>query len=387
MKRLLARMDKKLFFTTLVLFIIGLIMIFSASTIASFMRYNVSTHYFFMKQAISLVIGFIAFCIIINLPLKIYHKLIWPLVGILIIVLILLLAYGQAINKSVSWISIMGLFSIQPSEFAKIILILFMAIYYERNKKDLDKYQIVFTPPAITLLIVVLVLAQPDFGTAMIIATLVFLTFLVVPINNEIKRQIIKLIIGIIIVVAMVILVSGRTILSSTQHERLNFTKPCDRYETTGYHVCNGYISINNGGLLGVGLGNSTQKYSYLPYPHTDFIYAIVLEELGLIFGLLFLGLMIYAVYRIMLVAKSSYNITNFIIAYGVGIYILLHILINLTGILGLLPLTGIPLPFFSYGGSFALSLSIALGFVQRAHIENYNYRYKQKLKGKLKNI
>ena len=144
MKRLLARMDKKLFFTTLVLFIIGLIMIFSASTIASFMRYNVSTHYFFMKQAISLVIGFIAFCIIINLPLKIYHKLIWPLVGILIIVLILLLAYGQAINKSVSWISIMGLFSIQPSEFAKIILILFMAIYYERNKKDLDKYQIVY---------------------------------------------------------------------------------------------------------------------------------------------------------------------------------------------------------------------------------------------------
>jgi cell division protein FtsW len=387
MKRLFARMDKQLFLATLFLFIVGLIMIFSASAIASFMRYQVSTYYFFMKQAISLVMGFIAFCIIINLPLKIYKKFIWPFIGILITVLIFLLIYGQAINKSVSWISMAGLFSIQPSEFAKIILILFMAIYYEKNKNNLDKYQVVFTPPAIALLVVILVLAQPDFGTAMVIALIVFLTFIAVPINNKIKKQIVGLLIGIIIVGGVVILASGKSLLSSTQLQRLNFTRPCDRYETTGYHVCNSYISINRGGLLGVGLGNSTQKYSYLPEAHTDFIYAIVLEELGLLMSLALLALMIFVVYRIILIAKNSYNITNFVIAYGVGMYILLHILINLTGIIGLLPLTGIPLPFFSYGGSFALSLSISLGLVQRAQIENYNYRYRKNLKGKLKNI
>ena len=186
-------------------------------------------------------------------------------------------------------------------------------------------------------------------------------------------KDIIKIIIGGILVAIMVMIMSGRTILTSIHLERLNFLVPCSRFETTGYHVCNGYIAINNGGLFGVGLGNSTQKYSYLPEAHTDFIFAIVLEELGLLISLSIICAFAVILWRIVKISRRSNNLMQSMIAYGVFLYILLHLVINLSGLLGLMPLTGIPLPFFSYGGSYLLNLFIALALVQRIHIENYN--------------
>ena len=139
--------------------------------------------------------------------------------------------------------------------------------------------------------------------------------------------------------------------------------------------MCNGYIAINNGGLTGVGIGKSTQKYLYLPEPYTDFIFDIIIEELGVLVGIVILLLYMLVLYRILAIGRQSSSNTGAIICYGVAIYIFLHIAVNLTGILGLVPLTGVPLPFMSYGGSFTICLIIALAAVQKVAIENKKSR------------
>ena len=161
---------------------------------------------------------------------------------------------------------------------------------------------------------------------------------------------------------------------TKTQLDRFNFLKPCTRYQdTSGYQVCNGYIAINSGKLISISPGNSKQKYLYLPEAYTDFIFPIIVEEFGLIIGILVILVYILIIYRIILIGKNSDNIQNQMLCYGVAIFIFSHVIINLVGVLGILPLTGVPLPFLSYGGSFALTVSIALAMVQRVSIENYN--------------
>ena len=144
--------------------------------------------------------------------------------------------------------------------------------------------------------------------------------------------------------------------------------------------MCNGFIAIKNGGLFGLGFGNSTQKYLYLPEAHTDFIFPIIIEELGLIVGIFIIIGYAFILYRILLIAKASTNVRNSILAYGTFIYLLLHILINLMGVLALIPLTGVPLPFFSYGGSFTLNEVFMLSICQRVSIETKNTRLKEKI-------
>ena len=143
--------------------------------------------------------------------------------------------------------------------------------------------------------------------------------------------------------------------------------------------MCNCYIAINNGGLTGVGLGNSTQKYLYLPEPYTDFIFAIIVEELGVVTGIFIILLYMFVLYRILLIGRRSPNNRGATLCYGVAIYIFLHIAINLLGIMGLMPLTGVPLPFMSYGGSFTICLIAALTIVQRVSYENGILKEKSK--------
>ena len=147
---------------------------------------------------------------------------------------------------------------------------------------------------------------------------------------------------------------------------------PCseEKFYTTGNQVCNSYIAFNNGNMWGKGLGNSTQKYLYLPESHTDFIFAVVVEELGFFqSSLIIIGYFIL-LWRIIYIGNKSSSSRGSVMCYGVAIYIFLHMSINLLGIMGLLPLTGVPLPFLSYGGSFTISLILALTIVQRVAIE-----------------
>ncbi|MBE6153077.1 MAG: FtsW/RodA/SpoVE family cell cycle protein [Firmicutes bacterium] len=370
-KKVLSKIDKPLFFSMLIFFIFGLIMIFSASTIVSVIGFNKEPYSFFIKQALFLFVGLIAFFIILFIPTKNYSKFSNTLLITVLLALAGLFVYGKVTNNAMSWYYI-GPFSLQPSEFAKTILIIYMGTYYYKNRKNLNSQNIILKPLYAALMIFALVFLQPDLGTGIIIAAIAILIYFSLPIKTVYKKNMITILLIVAIMFIGLYLVAGKKILTTTQLNRFNYKEPCKRYtENTGYQVCNGYIAINNGGLFGVGLGNSTQKYLYLPEAHTDFIFPIVIEELGVITGIAVILMYIFIIYRILKISRDSNNLGNSVMAYGIAAYIFCHIAVNLVGILGLGPMTGVPLPFLSYGGSFALNLMITFGIVQRIAIEN----------------
>lgn len=368
-KDIIKNIDKPLFILTLVLFVLGLVMIFSASNVTSYMNGG-SPYAYFFRQGLFLLISFIICILLVKFNTKFYGMMSNLLLIVFVGILLLLLIYGKSINYAVSWIAI-GPFTLQPSEFIKVIMIVFMARFYEANEKKLKNFFVAITPLIVGVIIAFLIMLQPDLGTAIIFSILTGVIFFSAPISKMIKTKVVFLFIGMAFFMGAVLLMSGGSILQSRQLERFNFTRPCDRLLDTGNQVCNGYIAINNGGLAGIGLGNSTQKYLYLPYPYTDFIFAVIVEELGLVVGILIILSYIYLLYRILKIGRESYTNRGALLCYGVAIYIFLHIAVNLMGLFGLMPMTGVPLPFMSYGGSFTLCLMVSLAMVQRVNIEN----------------
>ena len=369
MKEIIKYVDKPLLIVSVLLFIIGLIMVFSASNVTAYMSHDVSPYNYFIKQGLFLLVGLIMSLIMIKFTTKAYGVFSWGLLLIIIVSLLMLLVIGQAKNRAISWYDL-GPISIQPSEFAKVITIVWLARYYEKNKK-MTSYTKSLFPIGVCLLITFLIFIQPDLGTAIIYTVIVGVMFLAAPIIKEIKTKTIFALLGLIVFAGIVLIGSGKTVLLERQLERFDFTNPCDKLLTTGNQVCNCYIAINNGGLTGVGLGNSTQKYLYLPEPYTDFIFAIIVEELGIIFGVGIIIMYIFLLYRILKIGRDSPTNRGALLCYGVAVYIFLHIAINLMGIFGLMPMTGVPLPFMSYGGSFTICLIAALTIVQRVSVEN----------------
>jgi len=370
MKKIVKNIDKPLLIITVILFIMGLIMVFSASNVTAYMSYAASPYNYFFKQGLVLVGGLFVSLFIINFSTKSYGFFSWVLLIGFTASLVVLLIYGTAKNKAISWFDF-GFFSLQPSEFIKVISIVFLATYYDRNKNKLNRWGVSLFPIAICAGIAGLIFLQPDLGTTIIYGLIVFIIFLAVPIVGEIKYKTIFAGVGFIVITAIVIFGAGKGVLLERQMERFDFKKPCDKILSNGSQVCNCYIAINNGGLTGVGLGNSTQKYLYLPEAYTDFIFAIIVEELGVVTGVLLILSYIFVIFRILLIGRKCPNNRGAVLCYGVAFYIFLHVAVNLLGIMGLMPMTGVPLPFMSYGGSFTLCLIAALSLVQRVCIEN----------------
>lgn len=371
MKKLLSKLDKPLLVVTFIFFIFGLIMILSASSMESYMRYNYSPYHYFLRHAIFLVLGFILFCFIIIFPTKNYKKLDIFIIGVIILALIGLPFLGHNAKNAVSWYKI-GPITIQPSEFAKVALIIYLSSYYEKNKEKLDNQWNIIKPIIVAFIIIGLVIIQPDMGTSVIIGLITLMMFYGVPISKKNRSIFNKIFLGGILVVVLVFITTGGKMLQSYQLDRLNFLDPCERYQDkTGYQLCNGFIAFKNGGLKGQGLGASTQKYLYLPESYTDFIFPIVVEEWGLIVGIVILCAYAFVLFRIIQISRRASNLRRSLICYGVFAYLLTHIIVNLFGVMGMIPLTGVPLPFLSYGGSYTICLMIAMGLVQRVAIES----------------
>lgn len=371
MKMVFKRMDKPLFFVILILCILGLVMVFSSSSVAAVLQYKVSTYHFFKKQLIVMLAGIIfGIFFILRFPIRKYQYLSSFMVIAIIIALGGLFAYGRVTNNAISWYRL-GFFSLQPSEFAKSIVIVYMACYFGKNI-NCERRFFFLRPIIVCAIIAGLIFLQPDLGTAAIMGLTVFLMFMAVPFSKkdkDVKSFKIFGICSILLVVALMIF--GGELLNNEQASRLTYKEPCTRYqEKTGYQVCNGMIAMNNGGLFGVGLGNSTQKYLYLPEAHTDFIFPIIVEELGSIVGAIIILLYIYMFYRILKIAKSAKDLTGSLIAYGTFLVILLHLLVNFGGILALIPLTGVPVPLLSYGGSITLNTIGMLFLTLRVSVE-----------------
>ena len=367
-------MDKTLLFVTIALFVIGLIMVFSASNVTAYMSRETSPYHYFFYQLLFIIFGTVISFIMINgFNTKSIGKISFLFIIFVIGALIYLLISHKvrAINNANSWINL-GFFNFQPSEAIKILTIFWLAYYYDRHKKGLNKWGTVLAPILLCIGVFILIALQPDLGTAGIYAFIVAMIFFSVPLSKDIRAKLSVLtLVGIGLIALLVTSGAADKLLNDRQSSRLTgYKNPCENLLSTGNQVCNGYIALNKGGIDGVGLGKSTQKYLYLPEPYTDFIFDIIVEELGLIWGIFIIILYMITLYRILAIGRASPTNVGATICYGVAVYIFIHIIINLTGVLGLVPLTGVPLPFMSYGGSFTICLIIALAAVQRVSIE-----------------
>lgn len=372
--KILKNVDKILLFITVLLFVIGSIMVFSASNVSFYMRYATSPYKFFVRQLLILVIGLVVSLFIIFINVRTISKFSTFASYCLMISLSLLFVFGEITNSAQSWFGV-GAFNIQPSEFLKVFAIIWLAKYYDSKKKNFSSYVTTLYPILLCFLAFFAIAAQPDLGTAVIFFLIVGFIFLLSKVDSIIKKRIVGVGVGLVVVAVLVVLVGGKSFISDRQMSRITSvlsSSPCseEHYYTDGNQVCNGYIAINNGGLKGMNLGKSIQKYLYLPEAHTDFIFCIIIEELGLVSGIFIILLYILLLFRIILIGKRSLNNRDAIICYGGAFYIFIHILVNLCGVLGLLPMTGVPLPFMSYGGSYALCLMIILAVIQRINVE-----------------
>lgn len=345
---------------------LGLVMVTSASvTLAenqglAFLRY--ANH-----QVLALGIGILAALVVTYIPIGFWQKMSAPLLLITIVSLFVLLIPGvtRAVNGSTRWIFI-GPISVQISEFAKLAMILYVASYLVRRRDEVKQDIAGFLKPVGLLAIVSgLILLEPDFGTAIvIIVTIMGMLFL----GGVPYRRFISL---------FGLAVSGLLLLSVAAPYRMArltaFLDPWADQFNTGYQLTQSLIAFGRGGLLGAGLGNSIQKLLYLPEPHTDFLYAVLAEELGLTGALLVLAFFCILVWRIFsigrkaIVAKEPF--AGFI-AYGIALWLGLQSMINIGVNIGMLPTKGLTLPLMSYGGCSVIVALIALGLVFRIDYE-----------------
>ena len=373
-KRYYNDMDKPLLLITLFLFIFGLFNIVTASSSEAVIRYEQSLFYYFFRQLLMIVSGLLISIYIIKKDTKKYgFPAFVSFLGITFCVLYLFL-YGTFHKGAQNWLTL-GPITFQPSEFVKPIIIVCLALIFDRTKTKLRNakykhYDIIGLILFIGIFNSVIIFLEKDLGTMMILMFIFMTMFLSSPVLKQEKTKTIIFLIIVGLCGLLIIKNQKGYILSEEQMARFNFINPCKNYLDGGYQICNAYIAINNGGLFGLGIGKSQQKYSYIPEPHTDMVFAIIAEEQGLIrSSLIFLA---YAVilYRILNLSSKVGTLRGKYICLGVASYIFAHIAINLGGLFGMLPLTGVPLPFLSYGGSFTLSLIISLALVQRVHIE-----------------
>ena len=369
--KILKKIDVPLFIVMILLIAIGIVMIFSASNVFSVVRYNQSPLGYFIKQSIWAFIALIGFFIILFIDSKHYKKIVYPAILIIIGALVFLIFKGSYINKTRGWLNLIPGVGIQPSELFKLVYILLASIYYDQYKNKLDDPKYLVFPIGWGFLGAGLVFLQPDFGTAMVITLVIIFMFFINPVGKSIK----KIVFIFMILILSLGILSFSSIykkLSKEKQNRINTHGVCtsERFYTDGNQLCNSLIAFNNGGLFGKGLANSSQKYLYLPESHTDFIFPVIVEELGIVGGIVIILLFMFMFYRIILIARSSYN--NFQASYSYAIMFLmaLHLFVNIGGVSTFIPLTGIPIPFLSYGGTSLLFNVIALGFIQRARIE-----------------
>ncbi len=371
--QLVADMDKGLLISTIILFSFGLLNIVTASSSEATAN-NTSLYYFFYQQLKMIFLGVVAGIFILNIDTKKYPP--FAVLGFVTIgfILFYLSLYGSDYRGSRNWIKI-GPVRFQPSEFAKPVVIVCLSLMFEKYAAKLRNRKIPHTDLIAKILIVgllfpVIIFLQKDFGTMFILLMTFGILFLASPILRLDKVRAIGIMIFVAVLGAFGMYMGKGYILSAEQLDRFDFFNPCQKYETGGYQICNGYIAINDGGIWGLGPGKSKQKYSYIPEPHTDSVFAIIAEEYGFLKSTLIFLLYLYVLKRIINLACKASTLRGRYMCLGVATYIFMHILVNLGGLFGVMPLTGVPLPFLSYGGSFAISLIVSLAIVQRVHIE-----------------
>ncbi|MFL5737209.1 MAG: putative lipid II flippase FtsW [Actinomycetota bacterium] len=343
--------------STTILTIVGVVMVLSASYVFSYVEYG-SSFLFFKRQAVYAVVGFGALLLTSRMRYTVWQRLAAPFLGITILLLVLVLhpSAGTVAGGSARWIAL-GPVTIQPSEFAKLALIAFGATVLSRRWKDLDDLRTLLLPLLpVTLVVCGLVMLQPDLGTTVILAGSMFM--LVFATGISIKRFI-----------AGTATAAGLgTILILTETYRrerlLSFLHPWQDPANKGYQLIQSLIALGSGGWFGVGLGASRQKWLYVPNAHTDFIFAVLGEELGLIGELVVIALFCALLYSGIRIAAKAPDAFGRLLAGGIVSWLGLQVVVNLGAVTGLLPVTGVPLPLMSFGGSSLVVSLAAIGIL-----------------------
>ena len=348
---------KLLLIAVILICIFGIIMIYSASSIWAEYKYN-DPFKFVKAQSIFFIIGLLFIFILSKFNIDILYKKanLILLICFILLVLVLIPGIGTIRNGSRSWFGI-GSLGIQPSEFAKIGLIIFVAKYLANNQKNVKDIKKGVLPILLVIgVFFALIMLEPDFGTAMVIVlTLIVMIFISgVKLSFFIKIGILGLL-GI----------AGLIIVAPYRMERIiSFLNPWVDPLGSGYQIIQSLYAIGPGGLLGQGFLNSHQKQFYLPEPQTDFIFSIISEEFGFLGILIVTSFIAFIFYRIIKIALKENNLFKKYLAFGLGFGIIIQSLLNIAVVIGLIPVTGVTLPFLSYGGSSLLISMISIGII-----------------------
>jgi cell division protein FtsW len=337
---------------------LGMVMVLSASSVYSELNHG-SPYYVFSRQVMWVAVGIPLAWVASQMSLKWIRRMAYPalLFSIGLICLTYVPGIGITVNGNRNWISVGGPFVLQPSEVAKLAIVLWAADLYARKDKLLDQWRHLLVPMIpVTGLVAALVVGEGDLGTALVIFAVILGLLWIVGAPTRLFA-------------GAFLAVGGLAIfLASTESYRMarltNFMDPFANFHDSGWQPAHGFFALAQGGWWGVGIGASTEKWRGLPEAHTDFIFAVIGEELGLFGTLIVLGLFATLAYAGIRIALRTKDCFVRYAAAGITIWLLGQAMINIGMVLGLLPVIGIPLPLVSYGGSALLPTLISLGLL-----------------------
>ncbi len=347
--------------STLLLVGLGLVMVFSASSIKSYADTGTS-YAIALKQGVYIVLGLPLMFGASRLPVRVWRMAGYPLLlaAVALLVLVLVPGVGRGVDGAVRWIALPGGFNLQPSELAKFALALWSADLLVRKKKLLGDSRHLFVPLVpVTVLVLALVMLEPDMGTTL--ATTVVVVAVLWVVGTPARYFAVML--GAVAALASLLAVAEPYRLARL----VSFLDPCSEQHRLegGFQACQGLLAMGSGGVFGLGLGASREKWAGgLPNAHTDFVFAIIGEELGLIGSLTVLVLFATLVYGGVRVAKRTTDPFARLAASGVTAWLGVQAIINIGAVIGVFPITGIPLPLVSYGGSALLLTLVAIGML-----------------------
>ena len=352
------KQDKWLFWTVIFLVGFGLAVLFSASSGESLELTNgTSAFYYFFRQFLKVVPSILLFLFMSYFNYRNFQKLKLPWILIGASFLLLLYTKFQGCDgDACRWISI-GPISFQTSDFARFSIIIFLADYIDRHYKNMDQFftGIVF-PVLVVLPIALLIMIQPDNSTTIILMGIVFSMLFIG--GAKLIQFFTTILLG---ASSMLIFIINQK--SYVLKRILSFIDPSSS-EAIGYQSTQSLLALQQGGFLGRGWGDSLQKHEYLPEPHTDFIFAVIGEELGFLAGIVVMLAYIIIFYRIIQIAKNSNDIFGIILSIGFGLSITYYAFVNIGVVIGLIPVTGVTLPFISYGGSSLITNLLMVGIL-----------------------
>lgn len=359
-------LDRGLAFAFLILLLFGLVMVASAS-IAKAQAYMGFGLYFFIKEAIFVCIGIVACAGMIFIPTRKWQKLgqWWIVIGLLLLMIVLVPGIGRDVNGSRRWIAL-GPIAIQVSEAVKWCAVMYVGDYLVRHGEAIKSLVGLIKPLIVLAVMGALLLLEPDFGaTVVMFATALGMMFMA---GARIRWFV-------LFIVLAAAAAGGLIIISPYRMYRLiGFMHPWHDQLGAGYQLTQALMAVGRGGVFGVGLGDSLQKLFYLPEAHTDFILAIIAEELGLIGVLCLLAVFAFLVYRGIKIAARAVQLAQYFeayIAYGVVLWIGMQVVVSCCVNVGLMPTKGLTLPFISYGGSSLVIDCLAIGLLLRIDLQN----------------